>query len=132
MLNALLGLGTVLAPVFVAIFDGLGFWWGLPLLRPSSRGADPGEPPSAAADGGAPRRRAPSRLAIPSRFWIFAGFAVLYGICETVNGNWAQLDMTSELGASTTYAALALTAFWGMVTVGRVLFAAVQRVVPPG
>jgi MFS family permease len=32
VLNALLGLGTVLAPVFVALFDGLGFWWGLPLL----------------------------------------------------------------------------------------------------
>ena len=30
VLNALLGLGTVLAPVFVAIFVGLGFWWGLP------------------------------------------------------------------------------------------------------
>ena len=30
-LNALLGLGTVLAPVFVAIFVGLGFWWGLPV-----------------------------------------------------------------------------------------------------
>ena len=24
---------------------------------------------------------------IPRRFWMFAGFAVLYGICETVNGN---------------------------------------------
>src|SRR5262245_35665976 len=31
VLNALLGFGTVLAPVFVAIFDGLGAWWGLPL-----------------------------------------------------------------------------------------------------
>ena len=31
VLNALLGLGTVLAPVFVAVFVGLGFWWGLPL-----------------------------------------------------------------------------------------------------
>ncbi len=30
-LNALLGLGTVLAPVFVAVFVGLGFWLGLPL-----------------------------------------------------------------------------------------------------
>ncbi len=61
---------------------------------------------------------------------MYAGFAVLYGVCETVNGNWSQLDMTSELGASTTQAALALTAFWGMVTLGRVLFAAVQRVIP--
>ncbi|MGH3406088.1 MAG: MFS transporter, partial [Streptosporangiaceae bacterium] len=31
-LNALLGLGTVLAPVFVAVFVGLGFWWGLPAV----------------------------------------------------------------------------------------------------
>ncbi len=32
VLNALLGAGTALAPVFVAIFVGLGFWWGLPVL----------------------------------------------------------------------------------------------------
>ena len=32
VLNALLGLGTALAPLFVALFVGLGFWWGLPLL----------------------------------------------------------------------------------------------------
>src|SRR5262249_10798075 len=32
---------------------------------------------------------------------------------------------------STTQAALALTAFWGMVTVGRLLFAAIQRTVTP-
>jgi predicted MFS family arabinose efflux permease len=38
--------------------------------------------------------------------------------------------MTGELGASTTEAALALTAFWAMVTVGRILVAAVQRWVP--
>jgi fucose permease len=67
---------------------------------------------------------------IPRRFWIYAGFAVLYGFCETVNGNWSQLDMTSELGSSTAEASLALTAFWGMVTVGRVFFAAVQRRFP--
>src|SRR5215470_9059585 len=32
ILNALLGVGTVLAPIFVAIFIGLGIWWGLPVL----------------------------------------------------------------------------------------------------
>jgi MFS family permease len=31
-LNALLGLGTALAPVFVAVFVGLGIWWGMPLV----------------------------------------------------------------------------------------------------
>ena len=29
-------------------------------------------------------------------------FALCYGICETMNGNWASLDM-KELGASTTH-----------------------------
>ena len=31
-LNALLGLGTVLAPIFAILFVGLGFWWGMPVL----------------------------------------------------------------------------------------------------
>jgi MFS family permease len=130
VLNALLGFGTVLAPVFVAVFDGLGAWWGLPLtsalllvglillslrlpLQP-----EVGRPAAARAGD-----------LIPSRFWVYAGFAVLYGICETVNGNWAQLDMT-DLGASTTSASLALTAFWAMVTLGRILFAAIQAWFP--
>jgi MFS family permease len=128
VLNALLGLGTALAPVFVAIFVGLGFWWGLPLgsaillavlLAVSAR---------LPLRAGARAAAAPAR--IPRRFWAYAAFAVLYGVCETVNGNWSQLDMTSELGASTTQAAVALTGFWAMVTVGRVLFAAVDRRLP--
>jgi MFS family permease len=132
VLNALLGLGTVLAPVFVAIFLGLGFWWGMPLTSAAMLLALlavsmrlPLEVPARepAPDG--------ARPPLPARFWVFAGFAVLYGICETLNGNWSQLDMTSELGSSTTEASLALTAFWAMVTLGRVLFAAIQRRVPP-
>jgi MFS family permease len=130
VLNALLGLGTVLAPVFVAIFVGLGFWWGLPLTSTCLLIG------LIAVSLGLPLRAAQARVAgagglhVPSRFWMYASFAVLYGICETVNGNWSQLDMTSEVGASTTQAALALTAFWAMVTLGRVLLAVVQRWVP--
>jgi predicted MFS family arabinose efflux permease len=71
------------------------------------------------------------RHGMPSRFWLFAAFAVLYGLCETMNGNWSQLDVTTSLGGSTTQAALALTAFWAMVTVGRVFFAAIARRLPP-
>ena len=131
-LNALLGLGTALAPVFVAIFVGLGFWWGLPVLSavlltgllavsvrlPLRSGArQAGE-------------RAGAGAGIPARFWVFAAFAVLYGICETMNGNWAQLDMTRQLGASVTLASLALTTFWAMVTAGRVLFARIEKWLP--
>ncbi len=131
MLNALLGVGTVLAPVFVAIFDGLGFWWGLPVLSASLLVALVLVSLRLPLRVDLPRpAEASRRIEIPRRFWVYAGFAVLYGICETINGNWAQLDMTSELGASKTQAAFALTTFWAMVTVGRVLFAAIQRVFP--
>ena len=100
---------------------------GDPARRPDRR-----QPAAAAADrhraddDGATGGRAP----IPGRFALYAAFAVLYGICETLNGNWSQLDMTTEVGASTTVAAIALTTFWAMVTVGRVLFAAIQRRFP--
>ena len=39
--------------------------------------------------------------------------------------------MTTDVGASTTQASIALTTFWGMVTVGRILFAAIERTFPP-
>jgi hypothetical protein len=133
VLNALLGLGTALAPVFVAIFVGLGAWVGLPVLAAvllagllvmSARlPLDAAPATSRRAAGGR------ERAAVPAQFWAFAIFAVAYGFCETMNGNWSQVDLTS-LGVSATAASLTLTVFWVMVTAGRVLFAAVQRWVP--
>jgi hypothetical protein len=125
VLNALLGLGTALAPVFVAIFVGLGFWWGLPVLSAVLLGVllavSVPLPLRAGARAAGDQRR--PEAGISGRFWVFAAFAVLYGVCETMNGNWAQLDMTRQAGASATVASLALTTFWAMVTAGRVLFA---------
>jgi fucose permease len=72
----------------------------------------------------------PGRRRIPGRFWVYAGFILLYGICETMNGNWSQLEMTTRLGASKAQASMALAAFWGMVTAGRVLFALIDRWLP--
>jgi fucose permease len=134
-LNALLGLGTALAPLFVAMFVGLGIWWGLPLLvavalvglllfsRRLTFCA------GAPAIGGG--NDAPMSSGLPARFWLFAAFALLYGVCETINANWASLYMSRELGASATMASLALTVFWGSVTGGRMLFAAIERFLPP-
>jgi hypothetical protein len=128
ILNALLGLGTALAPVFVMIFVGLGIWWGLPvlvgmlilgLLLFSVR---------LRLEANAPKQQGGARL--PTRFWGFAAFALLYGICETMNGNWASIFMTQQLGADVTLASLALTVFWAMVTLGRVFFAAIGKWFP--
>lgn len=132
VLNALLGLGTALAPVFVAIFVGLGFWWGLPVMSSVLLlvliAVSAGLPLRAGTRAQTTTGRS---AGIPRLFWVFAAFAVLYGFCETMNGNWSQLDMTKDLHATATEASFALTAFWGMVTVGRILFAMIERWFPP-
>jgi MFS family permease len=131
-LNALLGLGTALAPIFASVFVGLGFWWGLPLLMgiltatlilftlrlPLHDGT--GSEPAAQK----------AATSIPARFWLYAAFALVYGICETMNGNWATVYMSSIIGASTTLSSLSLTLFWVMVTAGRILFAAIEKWCP--
>jgi MFS family permease len=130
VLNALLGLGTTLAPVFIALFAGLGIWWGLPLLVGAlilglllfSAGQalkDGAKSHAAHAPGG--------QIKFPARFWVFASFALLYGVCETMDGNWAVPYMTKYFGASAFMASLTLAIFWSMVTAGRILFAAIEK-----
>ena len=132
-LNVLLGLGTALAPVFVAVFVGLGIWWGLPILVGALTAALLAFSVRLSLGIGIQDSRAQVRKArtvFPARFWIFAAFAFLYGICETMNGNWASIYMTKKLGASAMLASVALTMFWGAITVGRILFTAIEKWLP--
>jgi len=134
-LNALLGLGTALAPVLVAIVVALGAWWLLPVvvaciavllfgvayaqpLRLYVGNADSDRPTSL------------NWIDLPRRFWLYAAAVFAYGIVETLNGNWAMLYLSSERGVSAQGASFALAAFWVMVTVGRVLIALISQPVP--
>lgn len=130
-LNALLGLGTALAPVFVAIFVGLGIWWGLPVLVGALiLGLLLFSFSQPLNEGGRVETSATKPVKFPSRFWIFAAFALLYGVCETMDGNWAALYMREYFGASTSLASLALAFFWTTVTAGRMLFFAIEKWFP--
>jgi fucose permease len=112
------------------LFTGFGIWWGMPLLVAAMVVAlllfslvlplrtDAERSGAEAAPGG---------NVIPPRFWVFAAFAVLYGICETMNGNWASLFMSTQLGVAAALASLALTVFWASVTAGRLAFAALDK-----
>jgi MFS family permease len=136
-LNALLGLGTALAPVFVALFVGLGIWWGLPLtvggllaalivgIVPLPLGADDRDARRDVGDVGKSGSKA--RSVLTRRFWLFAAFALCYGVVETLNGNWAILYMKGVLGAPAGLAAVTLTLFWAAATAGRVLFASIEH-----
>jgi fucose permease len=130
VLNALLGVGTALAPVLVAAVLALGAWWLLPvavacvfvlifaiaLTQPLAAESIVG--PSI------------GWMNLPPRFWLYAASVFVYGILETLNGNWTIIYLTSERGVSTRGAAFALAAFWVMVTLGRVAIALVSRYVP--
>jgi FHS family glucose/mannose:H+ symporter-like MFS transporter len=124
-LNALLGAGTALAPLLVAIFTGLGAWWLLPLTVAASLAGllvfSTSEPLEAAAgDAAAGSNR------LPAGFWLYAAAVLLYGIVETLSGNWSGPYLTGERGVSTQGASFALTAFWATVTIGRIGFAALS------
>ena len=130
-LNTLLGLGTALAPAFVAVFTGLGFWWGLPVLVAGlCSGLLVFSLPLTISTGAASDAPQSRPGGLPPLFPAFAAAAFLYGICETMNGNWASIFMSSTLSNTPATASLALTVFWATVTGGRLLFASIDRWIP--
>jgi fucose permease len=127
-LNALLGLGTALAPVLVAVFTRLGVWWGLPALMTvlvavllAATLRVPLRLPYAAAGR--------AKAGLPPRFWIYAAAVLLYGVVETLCGNWATLYLSTQRGVSVQNASFALTSFWVMVTIGRIIIAFLDRLI---
>ena len=137
LLNALLGVGTALAPLLVVLFTGLGAWWALPLLMllliamllAGTLRAPLRLPYDAASSGTAGSGAGRRGGGLPARFWCFAGAVLLYGVVETLSGNWATLYLATERGVSAQDASFALTAFWVMVTLGRVIVAVLDRFV---
>jgi predicted MFS family arabinose efflux permease len=130
-LNVLLGLGTALSPFLIALFTKLGQWWYLPLLaagglvvlvgvtlvQPMGLPEKTGEKPTGESAG---------RAQIPASFWVFAGALVIYGIGETMFGNWGTTLLVSK-GVVATSAQNALAVFWAAVTLGRLAIALVSN-----
>ncbi|HKI93808.1 MAG TPA: MFS transporter [Gemmatimonadales bacterium] len=135
-LHALLGTGTALAPVLVSAAAGAGWWWipalvagvalALMLAAMTQPFTAPG--PAPAAPRGGPRTLL--REMSPT-LWGFVAVVVLYGVCETLYGNWAIVYLHADRGLSARTAGLALAVFWAMVTVGRVVIAVGSAWVPP-
>jgi fucose permease len=127
-LHTLLGSGTALAPALVGAASGRDWWW-MPALVATLllvlAGAGLTQPLRiAVAPPASPRR-------LPGRLWAFLGVAALYGICETLYGNWAILYLHGERGVPARAASFALTAFWAMLSLGRLLIAVAAVWLPP-
>ncbi len=126
-LNALLGLGTALAPLLVALFTALGAWWALPLLMTILTASLLFTFAASNAPLGAAYHAPRAEGGFPQRFWLYAAATLLYGAVETLSGNWATLYLSTQRHVTAQDASFALTAFWFMVTLGRVIFALLDR-----
>lgn len=129
-LNALLGLGTALAPLLVTLFSALGAWWALPLLMTVFAALLLIVFAIGRFSLDVSIKQASARRGVPARFWLYALAALLYGVVETLSGNWSTLYLTTERHLVVKDASFALTAFWVMVTLGRVGFATTGRLLP--
>lgn len=118
------GAGLTVGPYLFATLAQAGHWlWGpaalfvvtvlLTLLSLMARfPVAPAEPAGAEPSSG------PARSLF---FWLCAGAAMIYSLAEGTFSNWAILYLHDERGLAPADAALALTAFWGALTIGRLL-----------
>jgi MFS family permease len=129
-LNVLLGLGTALSPFLIALFTDVAQWWYLPLVAAAGlvvlMGLTIAQPMELPESG--TRRAAVTGSkgpGIPTLFWVFAGALVIYGIGETMFGNWGTTLLVSK-GVAATSANNGLAVFWATVTLGRLVIALVS------
>ena len=126
-LHMVITVGSVLSPLMFSLFLRGGYWPGAPMvvaailagllasqLKLDSLGSDraPGyEPPA-------------DRVRLSQRLWLWAALALLYGACEATFAYWGPVYANEDKGLSVATSALALSAFWGALTLGRALFTA--------
>lgn len=125
VLNVLLGLGTALSPLLVAVFLDFGEWWYLPLGAAIGLAAVfvvTSAQPLVAEHARADRSARPP---VPASFWVFAAALVIYGMAETMFGNWGTTLLVDD-GVAPASATYALAAFWAAVTAGRLAIAIVS------
>jgi fucose permease len=125
-LHTLLGTGTAMAPLLVAVLVKQIGWWVLPLAALGASGIIltgsiflplKGEKMVAYKQGVS----AETGHAFTAGVWLFIAVVFLYGYCETIFANWAIIFLKKERSLSPAYAGYALASFWAMVTVGRLL-----------
>jgi fucose permease len=136
-LHTLLGTGTALAPLIVSFLAEGGDWWLLPLSTAIAAvillAVSLTQPLALAAGGGTGPGLGMLSVAkaLPARFWLWIAFALLYGICETLFGNWGTVYLHQQRALPDATANLALAVFWAAVTIGRLLVAVISTAIPP-
>jgi len=130
-LHATVGIGLALTPLLAGAALARGSWLAVPALLFLANAAlcvavereDLPEPEVRGERRPRPTGDVPLRL--------FLAVAFLYGVTESVYGNWAVPHLTEDRGLDVAAAGLALAAFWAALTAGRFAVAAIVLRVPP-
>lgn len=135
-LHACLGTGTALAPLLASFFINVAVWWYLPLLigilLVGLLILSIGQPLLTAEERDSNRVADKTNVVnrFPLRFWFYIVAICLYGICETLFGNWATIYLNIDKGISISQASIALATFWTILTVGRIFVAIISIKTP--
>lgn len=132
-LHSCLGIGTAIGPMAFVYFHKHGAWWHdgiwiaalyfLLLLAVLISFPNPHQLVK--------EKKTKSKLPLTSfAFWGFVGIALLYGICETTFGNWGTIFLYAGKHLSLMSADFALSIFWGVLTLGRILTVLLSFVAP--
>ncbi|MFQ5986184.1 MAG: sugar MFS transporter [Thermoplasmata archaeon] len=128
-LHASLGVGTAVAPLLLGGFLVFGAWPAHPLtvlavllISFAFTVTLPRRLPPALTGSAATEHRARE---LPRRLFLYAGALILYATAEGTFSSWAVILVSAEKGFSLAAAGFALAAFWGMLTVGRIVAAVV-------
>lgn len=133
-LHSLLGLGTAIAPLLLNFFAKRNFWWGDPvflafiflcLFISALVVLDNVKKQEQTANSQTMKGQ------IFRLFLIYSAIVFFYGICETIFGNWATIYLHSSKGLTTQSASWALSVFWAMVTIGRIMVTGMSLWVKP-
>ncbi|MHB1938661.1 MAG: MFS transporter [Acidobacteriaceae bacterium] len=125
LLNALIGAATTVSPLILHALSVRGAWG----LWPAVLGA--AFLLSAIAPLPAVERAGPEGGSWQRGMRPFMLATLIYAVCEGSFGSWADLYVTVDRGQAARYGALSLSAFWGAMTLFRILFATVpQRWIP--
>lgn len=122
--HSCLGIGLAVGPAVGGLLLMHGAWIAFPIgiaclaFALAAFSALVRFPAAAASRTGPAGAPSPVREAV---FWVFVAAAVLYAFCEGVFQNWGILLLQEEKHIAPEVAALALSAFWGAITAGRIL-----------
>lgn len=127
-LHGCLGIGAALGPLLVTLFAGQGRWYlsaltclvalGIVVIRAWRVGFSVGAFPRTRHVPGMGVERSAGPMALGAKLFLL--MVIVYGCVEGMIAVWTMSYLHETKGLSMPSAALALSLFWGSVTVGRI------------